>query len=68
MALRWVTAAEAPAHEPAAVHVATALGLQIAEVAAGPRSWADAPHQHAGRSAAARDEIHPLLDDRKVSR
>jgi hypothetical protein len=32
------------------------------EVAARLRSWADGQHEHAGMSAAARDEVYALVD------
>ena len=66
-ATRCLTATETPMHGASAVHVVAALGPEIDE-AAGPRSWADGPHQHAGMSAAARDEVPPLLDDREAGR
>jgi hypothetical protein len=67
-AMRWVTVAEALAHGAPVAHVAAALGLEIDEVAAGLRSWADGQHQHAGLSAAARAEVHALPDDREAGR
>lgn len=68
MAMRWVTVAEARAYGSPVSHAAAALGLEIAEVAAGLRSWTDGQHQHAGCSAAARDEVHALPDHREVGR
>jgi hypothetical protein len=56
-AMRWVPAA-----------TTTALCLEIDEVAARPRPSADGQHQHADMSAAARNEIQPLLNDREVGR
>jgi hypothetical protein len=50
----WVTVAEAPAYAAPAAHVAAALGLQINEVTAGPRSWTYGQHQHADMFTAAR--------------
>jgi hypothetical protein len=60
-AMRWVTVAEALADGAPIAHVGAALGLEIDEVAAGPRSWADGQHLHAGMSPAARNEVHALL-------
>jgi hypothetical protein len=68
MAMRWVTVAEALAYGAPVTHVGAALGLGIDEVAAGLRSWADGQHLHAGMPAAARDEVHALLDNREVGR
>jgi hypothetical protein len=68
MALRSLTAAEALGHGASAVHLATALNLEIDEVTTGLRSRADGQHQHAGMSAAARDQVHALLDDREAGR
>jgi hypothetical protein len=65
-AMRSVTVAEALSYGAAVSHVAAALGLEIDEVAAGLRSWADGQHKHASMTTAARDEVHALLDDREV--
>src|SRR5438874_1414598 len=53
MAMRWVTVADALASGAPIAHVAAALGLDITEVAAGLRSWADGQHQYASMSMAA---------------
>jgi hypothetical protein len=66
--VRWVTAGEALAHGASAVRVAATLGLEIDEVAARRRSWAGGQHQRAGLSAAARDELRALLNDREAGR
>jgi hypothetical protein len=68
MAMRSLTAAEALAHEASAVHGATALDPQTAEVAAELGSRAAGQHQHADTPAAARHEIHSLPDDREAGR
>ncbi len=62
MAMRWVTVADALAYGAPIGHVAAVLGLEINEVAAGLRSWADRQHQYAGMPMAARDEVYALLD------
>jgi hypothetical protein len=67
-AKRSMTAAATLAHGASAVHVATALGLETAGVAAALPSRADGHHQHAGTSAAARDEVHALPDDPEAGR
>jgi hypothetical protein len=61
--MRWVTVAEALAYGAPLADVAAAMGLEPVEVAAGLRSWADGQHQHAGLSAAGRDEIYGLLEE-----
>jgi hypothetical protein len=38
------------------------------QLSAGLRSWTDGQHQHAGCSAAARDEVHAQPDHREVGR
>jgi hypothetical protein len=68
MAMRWVAAAEALPHEASAVHVATALSPQTAEVATALGSRADGQHQGAGTSAAAHHEVHPPRDHRDAGR
>jgi hypothetical protein len=68
LAMRWVTVAESLAYGAPLGHVATAMGLEPDEVAAGLRSWADGQHQHAGMSAAARGEIYGLLDGEEAAR
>lgn len=55
---RWATAVDALAHGAQLDHVATAMGLEVDEIAAGLRSWADGQHEHCGMSAAARDEVY----------
>jgi hypothetical protein len=60
---RWVTVAEALVYGAPLAHVAAAMGLEVDEVAAGLRSWADGQHRHGGLSAAARDEVCALLDE-----
>lgn len=62
MAMRWVTIADTLAYGASIAQVAAALGMDIAEVAGGLRSWADGQHQYAGMSMAAHDEIHALLE------
>jgi hypothetical protein len=66
--MRWVTVAEALAYGSPVSHVAAALDLEIAEVTAGLRTWADGQHQHAGCSTAARDEVYALPGHREVGR
>jgi hypothetical protein len=63
MAMRWVTAAETLANSATLEHTAAAMGLDVDEVAVGLRMWADGQHQHAGMSAAARDEVYALLGE-----
>jgi hypothetical protein len=61
---RRVTIAEDLAYVTPFAHVAAALNLKIAEVAAGLRSPANRQHQHAGMPAAARNEVHALPNNR----
>jgi hypothetical protein len=68
MAMRWVAATEALPHEASAVHVATALGPQTAEVATALGSRAEGQHQGADTSAAAHHEVHPPRDQREADR
>jgi hypothetical protein len=68
MAMRWVAATETPTHGASAVHVVAALGPQTAQVAAELGSRADGQHQHAGTSADAHEEVHPLRDHREAGR
>jgi hypothetical protein len=67
-AIRWATAAEAPASAAPVAHVAAAFGRQIDEVAAGLHSWADRQHHHPSMSATARDVVHSLLENTEVGR
>ncbi|OZM84090.1 hypothetical protein CFP66_06695 [Pseudonocardia sp. MH-G8] len=57
---RWSNVVDALRLDASLEHVATAMGLEVDEVAAGLRSWADGQHQHAGMTAAARDEVYAL--------
>lgn len=61
MAARWVTAADALTYGATVEHTAAAMGLDVDEVAMGLRVWADGQHQHAGMSAAVRNEVYALL-------
>lgn len=61
MAMRWVTAVDALTYGAPMRHVAGAMGLDVDEVTAGLRSWADGQHEHAGMTAAARDEMYALV-------
>jgi hypothetical protein len=61
LAMRWVTVAEALVYGAPLADVAAAMGLEVDEVAAGLRSWADGQDQHAGMTAAARDDVYALL-------
>jgi hypothetical protein len=60
MAMRWVTAVDALTYGATLKHTAAAIGLEVEELAVGLRTWADGQHQHAGMSAAARDEAYAL--------
>ena len=57
-----MTVADALTYGAPLAHVAAALSLDPDEVAAGLRSWADGQHEHAGMTAAARDEVYALLE------
>jgi hypothetical protein len=65
---RRVAIAEALAYVTPITHVAAALDLEIAELAAGLRSPANRHHQHTCIPAAARDEVHALPDNREGGR
>jgi hypothetical protein len=67
-AMRSMTVAKALARGASAAHMAATLGLETAEGYTRRRSWADEQHQRAGTSAAARNEVHALPDDRRTSR
>lgn len=58
---RWLTVVEALTYGATLGQVATAAGLDVDEVRAGARSWADGQHRHAGLSRAAHDEVLALL-------
>ena len=60
---RWVTAVDAIANGAQLEHVARAMGLDVDEVTAGLRSWADGQHDRCGMSAAARDDVYALLGE-----
>jgi hypothetical protein len=60
---RWITVVDALAHGAQLGHVATAMGLEVDEVAVGLRMWADGQHEHCGMSVAARDEVYALLGE-----
>jgi hypothetical protein len=62
MASRWVTAADALTYGATLAQTATAMGLEVDEVTAGLRSWADGQHRHELMTAAQRDDIRALLD------
>ena len=57
---RWVIMCDALTHGATLEHTAAAMGLEVDEVAVGLRMWADGQHQHAGMSAAARDEVYAM--------
>lgn len=60
MALRWVTVCDALRYGAPMRHVAGAMGLDVDEVAAGLRSWADGQHLHSDMSVTGRDEVYAL--------
>jgi hypothetical protein len=65
MALRWVTVCDALRYGAPMRHVAGAMGLDVDEVAAGLRSWADGQHLHSGMPVTGRDEVYALAAKRQ---
>jgi hypothetical protein len=61
MSMRWLAAVETLTYGATIEHIAAAMGLEVDELAAGLRCWADRQHQHAGMTAAARDDVYALL-------
>ena len=66
-ATRCLTGTDTLASTATTAHMAAVPSPESNETAR-PYSPADRQHQHAGRSAAAHDEVHPLPDYRETGR